>query len=35
MKILSKFLLIIAILISFVILLWFMIPLLLILSINF
>lgn len=35
MKIFSKILLIIAILISFVILLWFMIPLLLILSINF
>lgn len=35
MKILSKILLIIAILISFVILLWYMIPLLLILSINF
>lgn len=35
MKILSKILLIIAILISFVILLWFMIPILLILSINF
>lgn len=35
MKILSKILLFIAILISFVILLWFMIPLLLILSINF
>ena len=35
MKILSKILLIIAILISFVILLWYLIPLLLILSINF
>ena len=35
MKIFNKILLIIAILISFVILLWFMIPLLLILSINF
>lgn len=35
MKIFSKILLIIAILISFVILLWFMIPLLLIFSINF
>lgn len=35
MKIFSKILVIIAILISFVILLWFMIPLLLILSINF